>query len=708
MATDKKISNLIKSQVPSFVLDDHPNFIAFLEAYYEYLEQSQGTLSNGKVVERAKNLLNYADIDTTLDAFADKLYLHFITTLPDDMVADKSIVLKNAKEYYQSRGTEKSNKFLLNILYGLENVEFYYPKVDILKASDGKWLNEKYISTNCTANSDFNFINNLISRKIYGNTSNASAVVENIIRVVEGGQNIDRIFISGGRGTFIAGEEIHASSYAYDSIQYITTKIVNNNVNKIVVTNKGTNYNVGDYVIFESDTPPISEANAVVSSVSIGDIYDLVLVKTGAGFQVNDPLDFQSLTGSGASGSVTSVLDNNYYHPNTYSIYNSTIDLEANTPLENAIYSNLSVEYVDSPNVDTILTQALSSYEITGLGPIQSIVLTNGGSQYISPTIDVVSNTHIRELGILGRMKIVQPGSGYAIGDTIEFVNPTGFPGFGALANVRNVSGTGAITEVQFTQYNDEIIGGTGYFDTVTLEPKFPVAVIDSGTGTGGEIRVTALLGDSEEIDSLVNPKGAIQLIDVLDSGEGYQSPPTVNLSASGDGTATAYAELTQAFKQLPGRYLDDDGQPSSFNFLQDRHYYQNYSYVIMVKESIKRYRDTLRNLLHPAGLKLFSEYDLTMNVSLQAATLEVDPVINDTLLIASFDHLANTNTCNVVYNSHSLSPSDQVYIEFIDDFDFDNKYYLVDEVFNSNVFSIKQTSVVNSAANGQCLIYIV
>ena len=43
---DLKTSLLINRQVPEFIREDHPLFISFLEAYYEFLENEQGTQNN--------------------------------------------------------------------------------------------------------------------------------------------------------------------------------------------------------------------------------------------------------------------------------------------------------------------------------------------------------------------------------------------------------------------------------------------------------------------------------------------------------------------------------------------------------------------------------------------------------------------------------------------------------------------------------------
>ena len=43
---DDKISNLIFQQAPDFVLDDHPQFLEFVKAYYQFMESAELTLTN--------------------------------------------------------------------------------------------------------------------------------------------------------------------------------------------------------------------------------------------------------------------------------------------------------------------------------------------------------------------------------------------------------------------------------------------------------------------------------------------------------------------------------------------------------------------------------------------------------------------------------------------------------------------------------------
>ena len=132
MSITKKISAIVERQLPGFVRQDHPTFVAFLEAYYEWLAQ------DGNAEERLKTLEQNQDIDTTLDEFVEYFNREFLVRIPQEILADRKQLSKHIKEYYHARGTEKSYKLLFRILFD-SDVEFYYPHVDILRASDGKW-----------------------------------------------------------------------------------------------------------------------------------------------------------------------------------------------------------------------------------------------------------------------------------------------------------------------------------------------------------------------------------------------------------------------------------------------------------------------------------------------------------------------------------------------------------------------------------------
>ena len=86
-----KISNLVGSQVPDFVLDDHPKFLQFLKTYYAFMEAAELSVisvetTDGILLETETNqennlILNGSRIDsdrTPLDE-GDKLILESST-----------------------------------------------------------------------------------------------------------------------------------------------------------------------------------------------------------------------------------------------------------------------------------------------------------------------------------------------------------------------------------------------------------------------------------------------------------------------------------------------------------------------------------------------------------------------------------------------------------------------------------------------------
>ena len=657
MISNNKISNLVASQVPFFVRNDHDNFVAFMEAYYEFMEQQNGA------VNVSKNLLDQADIDMT-DIFVEKFYDNFIPLIPKDTAVDKTLILKKIKDFYRSRGTEKSIRFLMRILFD-EDVEFYYPQRDVLKVSDGKWFIEKSIKiedirVGGVANNTLAIENKFIGRQITGSTSNARAVVEGTSSYYEGTSLIRELKLSGQYREFSFGEPITTTFLENGIEKTISANLFSGAINTVEITNRGSRYNVGDYIVVESGTG--NGANIIITSVSRGDLTGVTVFNGGAGFQANNPVFVTGGNGTGANGNVTAVIADNSFHPNSYNIVSSTISLESNTPINNARYSNLNSS-ITNP-ADHWIANSMSYFVYGNTGPISAVVLFNLGSGYTGvPTIAAQSNTRVKSLGILGKMKIVNGGSGYLIGDVIEFINVPGGYGAGANARVRNVdtSQANTITAVEFVNVPGHITGGTGYDQSF-----LPVAnVISSNAGAyGANVQVTAVLGSGDILYSSDTAQGAILSFDILKRGSRYATPPTLNLTQFGDGTAQAVATIITGSFTSPGRYLNDDGHISSYNFIQDRDYYQKFSYVVKVRQSLDKYRTVLKNLIHPSGMKLYGQYTtvdegVNLNVPIRQAT-------DNLALTRARTYLHHAGNVYINYTSHGLSVNDVIYLDWV------------------------------------------
>lgn len=727
---------------------------------------------------------------TTLETqFQEKLYATFIKLFPKDIKVDKTLLLKHAKEFYLTRGSEKSIRFLLNIIYGIENVEIYYPKSDVLKASDGKWYIQRSLRVNNTqidanANNSYVALDKFRSRIVHGNVSNAYATVERVDRFFEKGTQIDELVLSGIRGNFVNGELIYSifeEGGVYD--KRVTANVFGGVINSIEITNAGSKYNVGDHPVITTATGKGFGGDIVIDEVSSGNVESVVILEGGAGYRVDDFLLISGGGGSGANGNVKLVLDDSSVHPNSYNIISSQIYLEANTPIgtssnvnesfayqnlrtiytntsniransgisllslnlsswlansnvyfetydslnvtnqvsgisntvlitstnskSNVVWispafstrqANLTVQVIKKANANTTVANSTASFVYANTGPARLIYIREVGAGYTStPTISVLANNTVKELGILGKMEIISGGLGYQINDKIVFTNiPNGF-GTGAAANVTNVAANGMITQVKFVEVPGHLVGGAGY-STLGV-PYYPTANVVSANGSayGANVVVTHLLGEGGSFLVSNSTYGAIESIAILTKGSNYQQGNTfIDLTGSGDGTAKANISIIEGAFTYPGRYLNDDGFLSSYNFIQDRDYYQNYSYVIRSGASIDNYRKALKELVHPAGMKVFASYITEdMNESMAVSNAA------DDIVYTANKYVSYTIANNVIinYTAHGLTNANSVYVQFtsgnIANYAANvvtytpNGIFKVANVINSNAFTV-------------------
>ena len=136
-----KLSSIISSQFPEFTVPKYGNFIKFLELYYSYIEQTDF---------RAFGSLK--SLDDTLDTFVEHIKSELgISDIPAINATDDRLLLSHIKEFYSAKGSEESLRILFRHLFGKE-IEVFYPKDFILKASDGRWKQE--VSVLVTVNSN--------------------------------------------------------------------------------------------------------------------------------------------------------------------------------------------------------------------------------------------------------------------------------------------------------------------------------------------------------------------------------------------------------------------------------------------------------------------------------------------------------------------------------------------------------------------------
>jgi hypothetical protein len=396
---ESNISPLIESLFPGFYQEDGPNFVAFVKAYYEWLDQGGS---------ESRSLLKYRDIDYTVDSFLEHFKYEFLNGLPETTAASKAFLVKHIQDLYKSKGSVESFKLLFRLVYG-EDIDVYDPSIDILRPSDGVWTVPQYLEC-----SPSNRVYTFLGQQITGATSGAKAFVENIIRKRIDGRFIDVVYISGILGEFQTGEYITSNNSLVDS-PYIVGSL-----NQITITQGGSNNNIGDLLSISSNSGVGGTAR--VSAIA------------------------------NATGKVAySLYDGGYGFQNTSSIIVSTVVMGISN-VSGSFYPFQSVvQPLQIYNYNTLSGNSFSILDsVTGYNASNTSVATG---YIVSITSNNVANT--------GNLIISVTGGNWSLANTVRqssnsFVNAT-------LVSTSNVSATGVLVDSNSTSVGLYSTNGTFY-----------------------------------------------------------------------------------------------------------------------------------------------------------------------------------------------------------------------------------------------------
>lgn len=130
------LAYLITNQVPDYIKAEFPQFVLFLEKYYEFLDQ------DGEANNVLLNASSFSDINNTLDAFIPSFREQHLQMFPKDSLITDRRLIKFIREFYEAKGSEESILFIFRTFFN-EHVDIIYPSKYVLKASDGVWLNRE-------------------------------------------------------------------------------------------------------------------------------------------------------------------------------------------------------------------------------------------------------------------------------------------------------------------------------------------------------------------------------------------------------------------------------------------------------------------------------------------------------------------------------------------------------------------------------------
>lgn len=271
-----------KNKLPQFIQDDYKTFSRFIEAYYEWLHKSNNPIYAPFSSEF------FADIDSTPEIFLSSFRTQYLNDFPDNIfelggAKNLRTLVKNIKQFYRSKGSEKSFRFLFRLLYNTY-VDFYYPKTDLIKASGNLWVENVGIKVkNIDVNVSFN-LKNAVVYQVTGNIKTTSARVLSVNVQKEKNQSIIELFLANIVGVFDQNKPVYSDINIDDQIKTVEMDLLPV-VTSINITGKGLK--VGDKIYIKPETESTATETgssffAIVTDVGLkGNVKQINIINSG-------------------------------------------------------------------------------------------------------------------------------------------------------------------------------------------------------------------------------------------------------------------------------------------------------------------------------------------------------------------------------------------------------------------------------------------
>lgn len=630
-----KLSSVISDQLPEFVKSDHTTFVTFIEAYYEWLEQ------HGNAIEATRNAKIYNDIDHTIDTFVTYFKENYLVDIPDAILNDKRNLLKNIKEFYQAKGTDKALILLFRMLFN-EEVSVYYPKVDMLRVSDGKFSSDTIMNIK-SATGDVANISQIVGKQVtqanqplQPDINLATGLIENFIGLTVGDNVVYELVLTDNSvsGTFVAGQTV-----TIPTDTGLVSGVVDNIITSVSIPKAGAYYTTGDPLVTANLTPKIEkEDDSGYITTETGDIVISEEIGTSAQFDIS---------AVGRGGVQEYIIENggrNYAVGEALSYTDGGLGANARATIdrvEGRLIAENNGSGVLLENGDNIL-----------VGDFREIAKEDGDLLLLE-TGDKIRPDDSDHLGTIHEIKIVDEGNNY---NQLPLVGVTTTNGSGAelyaLSNdigritgvLRTNLGSGYEKPpeviVQQNLVLEDIVGTFAAGEPITSDPYRILLEDESSllleTGDRLESEITTI--ENGTIQSIDTSRNLYKVkLDTIEDDFSISSslvPKTdicLRRSRVTGTTSGATATVCQVgagiinpsngtVSSSEGVLFGADGRISeSSKKIQDSFYFQDFSYVIKVGNSINVWRDAVKRILHPVGLALFGEVSVSTSVRARA-----------------------------------------------------------------------------------------
>lgn len=347
-----KLSTVLSSQIPEFIKNDYDKFVKFLEAYYQFLEQS----NDPKLVPFSS--YDFSDVDVTPEFFINKFKKQFIPDFPEEFTVDVETgkplnlktLIKRASEFYRSKGTQNSFNFLFRILFD-EDIEFYYPREHMFIVSGARWTEKTTLKL--FVPSGDGRARRFTDRIVY-QTSDVGEIIAtgrvlNVLLYKQSPYDVAELELAEVIGEFLEEYPVSCDIVEEDAEETVSYW-ASRGIKKINIVDPGFNYKIGDRIVLNPiDGQGVGYLGRVSETGSRGEIVSTVTVNFGVNYEENVTgkytINILTESGLGFSGSPESsvlseyqgyyssnngvisdrsfIQDNDYYQTHSYEITSS-------------------------------------------------------------------------------------------------------------------------------------------------------------------------------------------------------------------------------------------------------------------------------------------------------------------------------------------------------------------------------------------------
>lgn len=653
--TRTPIQSVVKRQLPEHIREEYPTFVAFVEAYYDYMQR------NGVDLKQIR------DIDETLEDFIGQFKKELAYNLPL-VVEDERFLLSRIKDQYLSKGSEASYKLLFKLLYG-KNVELTYPGRSMLIASDGRWNQEISVFAQVDYGDADDIVGKLVDIQTAGRilrvlVDKKEQLIGEVDRIVKIGKSFE-IPATGVAGqntitvTTTIGIEVGQLATAPQNGGGIDrgTKVVSilGNVITLSKPNIGT---VNSSVIFSNELYEFFLDKRFFGVINPGDLIkfkdefqativpatqQLTIEQPGKNFRVGQVFELRSGAGTGALMKVTATDDDGGIK------YAEFIKFGLGYTANFALSILATNDVISSSAVNVVGTSTLvenNTYQSSGAGTI---------SASISSTTVTGTGTNFGQVG------------GVAVGD--EIWTTAGTPEL--VGVVKTITNTTTLVLTGLPAEHDLGIT-TNYSGGYVFRNKRNVGSLYT---PGGIQAITYAPSLSDKTEGF-NEQGYVNLGDYVtfEYVDGTYAGSTIrefslnfrNAQTNADDPSVVSIGLG-ALVRYPGFFESNNGFLSDSIYIQDSRYYQAFSYVVRIDERLSSYKSAVKTMLHPAGMALFGEFQITNEYDL---SLELESLVKS-LGISLDDGFVVSHTSLDLSFSKALStaldtPNDSLFVKSV------------------------------------------